>query len=347
MIWSLTGKKRTSACMMAFMSILTANAAFGMEKFSPMLPGVTTGVPAGALPPDGWYFNLSVFPQNGSLKDGSGNNAFIPAPGVGQPKVSNLGVSPQVMWVPGVEFLGARYAAMITQPFNYLDTSFSGGNPSSTNYAMFNTILTPLMLSWKLGQGWFFGSGMSVYLKNGTFTSTYNPYAFNGTGLGREQVANNSYANNFWTFEPNFALSYLGNDWNITLNNTFNFNTKNFTTGYTSGSTYYLDTTVAKNFGPWQFGVIGNYTQQFENDTINGVVVPATPNVNSRGSKIQHVKIGPLIAYTFENHMTLSARYLQAVHTENDQSVSIFWLTLATPLAALNPPARANGLITK
>lgn len=320
------------------MSVWTVSSAVSMEKFSPMLPGVTTGVPVGALPPNGWYFNLSLSPKWSSLKGDSGSNASIPAAGVGQPKSVTFGVSPQLMWVPGVEFLGARYAAMITQPFTYLKTSYSGGNPSVTTTAMFNTIVTPVMLSWNLGNGWFIGSGASIYIKDGTFTHTYNRFAFNGSGSGsgREQVDADSFANNFWTFEPYFAVSYLGNNWNITLNNVLDFNTKNTITGYHSGTTYFLDVTAVKRSGPWQFGVIGNFIQQIEDDTINGVVVPAGAlyNTNGAGSRIQHVKIGPMLAYTFQNHMTVSAKYLHAVHTENDMGVNLFWLNFSMPLSA-------------
>jgi hypothetical protein len=331
----------TGACVAAALTALTVDAAVSMEKYSPMLPGVSTGVPAGALPPDGLYFNLITNPQWGSLKDGSGNNANIPAPGVGQPKVNAFGVTPQFLWVPGWEMFGAKYGAMITQPFTHQTTSYSGGNPDVTDNAMFNTIVTPLMLSWNFHNGWFFGAGMSFYLKDAHFY-----HSWNGT---REAVNGETFANGYWTFEPNFAVSYLGNDWHLTLNNTFDFNTKNTVTGYQSGATYYLDMTAAKRFGPWQAGLIGNFVQQFENDKINGVVVPATPGVNSYGSKIQHVKIGPIVSYNFQNGMSLTARYLAAVHTENDIAVNQVWLSFSAPL--YSGPSfgerKASKLITK
>jgi hypothetical protein len=327
------------AGVVAALSVLMPDGAVSMEKYSPMLPGVSTGVPAAALPPDGFYFNLILNPEWGSVKDGSGNNVNIPAPGVGQPKTNAFAVTPQFIWAPGVEFLGARYGAMITQPFTHQVTSYSGGNPDATDTTPFNTIVTPLMLSWNLGNGWFVGGGLSFYLKDAPFY-----HSWNGT---REAVNGKTFGNNFWTFEPNFAISYLGDDWNVTLNNTFDFNTKNNVTGYYSGATYFLDVTAAKRFGPWQIGVIGNYVQQFENDKINDVVVAATPGVNSYGSKIQHVKVGPIIGYTFQNGMSLTARYLAALHTENDIAVNQVWLTWSTALFSNGPPGPTSKLITK
>ncbi|MFK4441304.1 hypothetical protein ABH944_001244 [Caballeronia udeis] len=268
------------------------------ENASPYQPGVTTGAPSGALPPAGFYVTEDFYIARGNtLVDGSGNGAPL--------RVQNVATSPALLWVPGWQLFGAQYAMGLVQVYaeHDVDTTALGGKSTKTA-GFFNTVLTPAILSWNLGHGFFTSAAMTVYLPNG-----HHQYA-NGAP---EQT---SYANDYWTAEPSFAITYLANGWNFTVNNVFDFNRTNSTTDYHSGSAYYMDVTAAKTIGRWTIGVIGNYSRQFTDDYQYGQIV-------GNGNRFEHVLAGPILSYNF-GPAQVTLRYLQNVKTRNDVDVSFF-----------------------
>lgn len=301
-----------------FTSVMAALAAMAgpaaaMEGISPLAPGATTGNPAAVLPPSGLYLTVNTTLEHGYIKDGSGNRARTPD---GQTiRALNASTVGSLLWVPGWEVFGASYGAMIAKPLKYQTTTFSEGTRDST-FGAVNTAISPAILSWNLGNGLFIGTGVAFILKDGTVDSEYDAEA------GRYVNTTSNVGNNFWTIEPNIAISYMKDDWSFTLNNIFDFSTKNKKTDYQSGNVYYLDTTATKKIDNWTFGLIGNYTTQLTDDKIFG---------ESIGNRIRHIKAGPMVAYDFEKY-TVSARYLQAIDTRNDANVSFFHVGLSLKL---------------
>lgn len=289
------GNRKEVAIALALAAIfLHPYAAKAMEQYSPFAPGATTGVPAAALPPVGVYFKTDEYFTYGELKDQNGHS--IPV------KVQNATTANTLLWVPPVHILGARYATGVIQIFAQHNFKADGvGGRTTSESGLFNTILIPASLSWSIGHASFIGSGLAVYIPDGE-------YAHDGTSISPA-----SYANNFWTFEPNVAYSYLGHGWDLTLNNVFDINTTNPTTHYHSGVTYYADITAAHQFGAWTFGAVGNYTKQFTPDDQFGEKVS--------NSQIEHVLVGPMVAYDF-GKVTLSARFLDGIMARNDVNVS-------------------------
>src|SRR5471030_769552 len=94
---------------------LSCFIAQGAEGVSPLLPGATTGNPAGVLPPDGLYFSMDAEYEYGHVVDGSGDTARTP--GGEKIKEKNSSAVASLLWVPGWEVLGARYGAAIAQPY--------------------------------------------------------------------------------------------------------------------------------------------------------------------------------------------------------------------------------------
>ncbi|PKU26121.1 SphA family protein [Telmatospirillum siberiense] len=314
------------ACLVVALAMAPLGAAYGEEKKSPMMPGGSAGNAAGALPPEGLYFNNEVTIEQGKLVDGEGRTSKTPA-GTNV-KAFQVDVTPSLLWVPGVKVLGASYGVAITQPYAWLNTDFGGastGGDSTSNKGFFNTILTPAILSWDVGNGIFIGSGLSVYVKDGHFTHHYS------AAQGRETLSNGSFANNYWTFQPNFAVSYLANGWNLTMNHVVDFNTKNDVTNYQSGNAYYLDLTATKKFGPWEFGAIGNILEQWQPDKVRGVKVAAVDGLSSAGNQSEVLAMGPLVAYNF-GKASLRLRYLQPIRSENQGDISFIRLDLSVPL---------------
>jgi hypothetical protein len=299
--------------------------AWGAEGISPLLPGATTGGAAGALPPDGIYFSTDAEYEYGHVVDGAGNTARTP--GGEKIKEKNISVVPSILWVPGWEVWGARYGAAIAQPYKFTQTHFHGGSDNSIvdSNGLVNTSISPAILSWDLGNGYHLGTGLAVVLPNGKFDYSYS------AAEGRKVKSSTTIGNDYWTFEPNLAISYLNNGWNFTLNNIVDINTKNHTTDYQSGNFYYLDATAAKTIDHFTVGVIGNYTQQISDDKIGGHTVAAVNDLNSEGSQVDHVLIGPLLGYDFGS-FSVTARFLYALHAENDQDNSFFHVGFTVPI---------------
>jgi hypothetical protein len=315
---------KTIIGLMFFCNPITYGTIYASEAISPLQPGATTGNAAGLLPPDGWYFSADFDYETGYVKNGSGDTAITP--GGQKIKASNSAEVASLLWVPGWEILGARYAMAIAQPYKFQRTTLSGnGNTSAVNSnSRVNTSLIPVLLSWDLGGGFHLGSGLAIDLPDGRFDYSYD------ADTGRNTKASTSIGNHYWTFEPNIALTYLHDDWAFTLNNILDINTTNHTTDYETGKIYYLDATATKNIGKFTVGVIGNYIQQLSDDKINGQSVAAVDGFYSEGNKIQHVSLGPLLGYNF-GPFAVTARALFPLHTENDCACSFFHVGFTVP----------------
>ena len=290
-------------CLLAGVISLAPFVLHAEEGITPYLPGATTGVPVGALPPPGLYGSEDSYIVYGGVKGNNGQS--IPV------NVSNPSESVSLLWSSPYHVLGAQYGTGLIQIGSYHQVDASGvGGPKTGDFGLFNTILEPLLLSWNVGNGVSVALGQSIYLPNGEF---------HHAGLTRLQT---SYANAFYTYEPSLAITYLKNGWNLTANNIIDVNTKDGQTNYQSGSVYYLDLTAVRTIGKWTLGAIGNYTQQFTNDYHVGVKV-------GDGNRAEHVMLGPLLGYSFGRVMA-TGRYLNDVSTRNDIAVHEFLFSLST-----------------
>lgn len=289
-------QRLTCGVALALAACFVAGSAYAEEGVTPLQPGITTGTPVAALPPPGVYFSLD-FTNISAPYLVAGGGAHVPI------KLGFPLITPLLMWSTGHKVLGASYAVGISQPYGWLtvDATRVGGT-RSTDTGPFNTVLMPYILSWNLGQGWFVGTSMTLYVPDG------DHHTINGAR------SPSSWANNFWTFEPSVSVSYLGHGWNLTLNNVVDLNMKNQRTGYHSGNVYYLDATATRTFGKWTAGLVGNYTQQINDDELRGVKV-------GNGNRAEHVLLGPYVAYNF-GKFSIAAKYLADLHTENDLALS-------------------------
>lgn len=304
--------------------LLAAPSCFAAEGVSPLQPGATTGNHVGALPPAGVYLAMDTAYEHGKLHDGSNHTAVTPA---GQKiTASNISAVVALTWVTEQKLLGGRYALAIAQPYKWAGTDLdsSSGNSHISSHGNINTAVTPLILSWELGGGYFAATSFTVYADNGDFSSTYNStsdrYVKDSTAVG----------NNYWTFEPGFAISKLSDDWSFTLNNMLDFNTKNTETEYQSGMTYYLDATATNRIGKLTYGLLANYTKQITDDEIKGKSVEALSGMYSEGNRAEHVLVGPLLGYDF-GPFSLTGRFLYSARAKNDADVSFFHISIAVP----------------
>jgi hypothetical protein len=160
-----------------------AGEAWAVEGNTPYQPGISVGIPIGALPPPGFYASDDNTIINGGLKDGSGNNTTAIHANVNQ--YVNI---PSVLWAPTwqpLSFMNATMAFDAVVPF--VQQSFATNPPGAlppTASGFFNTILGA-NVSWNY-QPFFFKVGLGFYLPDGDWTG----------GI----------ANNTWTFEPDSEL---------------------------------------------------------------------------------------------------------------------------------------------
>ena len=273
------------------------------EGLTPYVPGATTGVPVGALPPPGLYGSNDNYVVFGQVRDGNGNRIPI--------KVTNWSTNLSLLYASPFRILGAQYGAGIVEILadHQVDSTDVGGRATGS-VGLFNTILEPLVLSWTLKPDLFVSIGQSFYLPDGEYHQV--------AGV-RSQTA---YANGYWTYEPSFAISYLSKGWDFTATNIYDVNSENHQTHYRSGDLYYLDLTAVKTIGGLSAGLIGNYTQQTGDDKHEGATV-------GDGNRVQHVMLGPLLAYKF-GRFQLTGRFLSDVRTRNDVKISEFHVSIST-----------------
>jgi hypothetical protein len=208
-------------------------------------PGASIGLPTGANLPEGLWFEdtSSFYEASAGVKDGV--------------KLTALATAPRLLWTTPWTILGATEMAFVIAPIVNLDISNFPGSPgvSGHSLAFANPEFTPINLSWNLGVPGLSGSATFGF---------YPP-------IGR--YSNNATVNvgdNFWTFQPEAALSYISPDWLLSVHFLYNTNTENTATRYTSGDQLFVDFTALRNIGNVQAGLIAYYTKQVTSDTDSG-----------------------------------------------------------------------------
>lgn len=306
-----------------FYSLYSSNTLYASEGLTPHQPGATTGTHAGALPPAVLWISVNSTFETGVVKNGDGSTAKISG---GKNKLSNTGLAVSAAWVPGWRLLGARYGAMLVQPYKFVRVENTGQNTVNHTSGLMGTGVTPIILSWHLARNVHLAAGLTVYLPVGKTSYTTDP------ATGKKQTSGDNVSWDYWSFEPNVAVSYLTDSWGVTLNNILDFNTRNTHTDYRSGNTYYADVTATRKLNDnVTLGLIGNWTKQLNDDKINGRSVPAVKDLYSTGKRVAHLKLGPMLSYRIDN-LSITGRMLFNLHSENDAGASLFHLGVTFPM---------------
>lgn len=295
-----------SAATVALLLTGAISESFATEPgdFTNYLRGATQGLPLGALPPDGIYagFGLNATGLGGGC--GKGDQAI---PGCSSAPAFGYGAT--VLFVPGWKIFGATYGASIVQGFYQAEANssvnppFNASGPISPELA--NTTITPIALSWALGQGWFTDVALTIVGPDGSRWPS-SATACAACPIGGAVDLNPDY----WTFAPGFAVSYLSGSWTASANFRYDINTaaKGITmspfmpagaaNGYVDGNLLFGDFTVLYKVGKWSFGPVGYFVAQTTADKPgNGV-----PCVSAAGTICgwqQQVDVGFLIGYDF------------------------------------------------
>jgi hypothetical protein len=265
-------------------------------------PGAFIGASAG-MPPPGVYMFNQVFTYQANLAGPGVNSALGGAKTGVQAAVDIQGFT----FVPGWTFLGATYDALIVQPF----VMSSVGEPVNAQASgIFNTYFVPVELTWKLGtSGFVVKSGLGFYAPTGT---QQGPVGLSNQGSP------------YWTFQPELAISYLANGWNLTAFLYGEFNTANRIDNYTSGDVFHVDFTATKTIGKWTFGPVGYYVAQVTNDSCPIGVCTATHPLGTLGfaQRYQVLALGGLVGYDF-GPASLSVWATQEVYAKASNAAAL------------------------
>ena len=302
----------------ALLTTAMTSPVLASESVTPTFAGITIGIPAGAAPPPGVYSSTTFLYYKGVQDSGEGQK-------------TNLGVrvfeGSQVFLVStGTHLFGGQLFGYVVQPAKTIDvtTPMSESRPSGA----FNTILSPVNLSWDLGRGFYGSLGETFFIPDGTY-SLYGPRAATG----------------FFTFEQEAALTYLKNGYDLTVSAHFDINATNPTTRYLSGNDVGIDFTATKAFGKLSVGLGAYLVEQFNDDKLNGMVVQASP-YNGVGNKWREFALGPYVSYDF-NNVSVSAWFTQDVYARNTVKAGVGWLRVSVPLGnpfGLNKPVPRSAL---
>ena len=286
-------------------------------------PGETVGLALGAPLPEGLYFvDTGSYSNHRPLAYDSW--AFV-----------NI---PVIAWSTPWTFFGARIEAYAAVPSvnvgasNYIPPTFVNGVfVPGTNVAV-SGIYNPYV---NVGLAWDLGNHIGL----SQFVGTYMPIS-------------NSLNQNFWVLNSRTALSYTGDDWDLTAHVIVGItgNNQGWNGGpilipggfllpgglHTSPDYINVDLTATKKFDKWEIGL-----GAFGSSDISGV----STNFNPFYGRQSQIAVGPLVGYNF-GPLTVQAYVTRDVYSHNyrnafGQRVYETNLFVRGVVPLWNPPAPA------
>lgn len=291
---------------------LAAQSALAAENWTTRLPGVTEGLASGALPPAGFYLVNDTLYTPTDLYNDKGDKAGV--------KLDAFVDVPIGLWVSDFKILGANYGAAIAVPFDHVSThagSRSGGTNLGSGAGMYDPLVIPLWLSWKLPYDFHVSANLGVWVPIGTFD--------------KKMAVKNS--NNYWAIEPGIGISWLHGGWNASLNLTYDFNFEHKWTdlsgtriNYTSGDQFIAEYSVTHTTGKWSYGIGGYALIQTEKDKIkrNGVTQ------NNENTRVEKYAIGPIVGYNF-GPVIFQGIFHKNILTKNYVGGDEYWTRFTVP----------------
>jgi hypothetical protein len=258
----------------AALTVAAVTCSGGAYAYEPGYPGWS--IPPGALqtfsaasPAPGFYGFTEIYTAQG--------HRYGPGDPTGSTPLHVASAVTGLLWTPDWTFLGARYEALVVQPFTMAD---AGAPLNQQSSGIHNTLIAPVQLSWKLGDtGLYVQTGLAVTIPDGTITGA--------NGLADPGAP-------WWIIQPLLSVSYIKYGWNLTGNFSLEMNTPNTKTHYRTGDILHADFTATKKLGNWSIGPVASYIGQVSNDKSSAFYHNAI-NVN----RYNLFAIGGLVGYDF------------------------------------------------
>jgi hypothetical protein len=199
------------------------------------------------------------------------------------------------LWVPGWNFLGAKYSALVALPIDAVSITKapSVGFEGVYFVGSHNAFIQPVRLQWDLGNGFFVQAGSGIYVPSGTI---------------KGQLGENNSGADYFTVQPHLVFSYVKGGWNLTSYLYYEHNTTNKRSGYTSGDIIHVDLTATKRFDKWTVGPVAYYVSEVTSDRpgarLDQALTTAIPVPGGfhgfNAGKFEGLAVGGLIGYDFE-----------------------------------------------
>lgn len=310
--------KMTFGAVLAAGAFIASGQALAAENWTTRLPGVTEGLPSGALPPEGVYFVNETFYTPTHLYNAKGDSTAV--------RVDVLVDVPILEWVTPYKVLGADYAVGVVQPIDHVTTtagaSVAAGANLGSGGGRYDTLVIPGILSWSLPHDFHVATQLGVWVPDGSRDD-------------RLAVEN---SNRYWAVEPGLGLSWLHDGWAANLLLTYDINFEKNADGsvthagnpggtYRSGDQFIAEYSFSKTIGKWTVGFGGYALKQVEGD--EATKADGTPFGIRNGAASKYA-IGPLAGYNF-GPVIVQAYYNENISTKNYVGGSEFWTRILVP----------------
>lgn len=212
-----------------------------------------------------------------------------------KPETTCVGVDiPVGAWATPWMILGGRLQFLVATP-----AVESGVHHTDYLFGMYNPLIAG-QLAWDLGNGWGFSYLLGAYIGVNT------DVAFDSTSLNQR-----------------FALSYTGNDWNLTANVIYGIHLDAGVTRTENPDFVNVDLTAVKKFGKWQLGLAAYGSTDLNDPLGNG--------------KQSQFALGPFLGYDF-GPLTLQTYLTHDVFQRNYGGFDTrLWTRIIVPI--WTPPA--------
>lgn len=219
---------------------------------------------------------------------------------------------------------GGNWGWHVIVPVVHQDVALGQG--SKSKFGLGDVTVNPFVLSWH-AKNWHWAAALDINLPVGTY---------------KEGDPRQSIGANYWSVEPIFAFTYLGDTgWEVSAKFMYNIkaSNKDFRPAlnapkmkYESGDEFHMDYLVGKRFGPWGVGLSGYYLKQTTNDKLNGQTISSALGPWSDGRKGEVFAIGPTVSYTTKGGVHFTGQWTHETSAENRFEGDKFILKLIMPL---------------
>jgi hypothetical protein len=268
----------------------------------------------GVIPPPGPYYVNYFGVYTGKLKDGSGANANLSGT---TPTANATFDAFRFVQVTHLRLLGADYGVQAIVPVVYQSVNMNG---AASQTGVGDVFVNPMILGWHHPQ-WHAIASVDVLLPTGYYNQN-DPRVSIGA--------------NYTSFDSLVALSAMPRSgWEGSAKLMYNIKTTNPATNYHSGQEFHTDYGFGKHFHNWMAGATGYALKQTTNDTVNGLIEPASAGLWDAGRKGQVFAIGPSAGYTSQSHIIFSTQWQHETLVRNRFAGDKFWFKMVIPLDGL------------
>jgi hypothetical protein len=262
------------------------------------------GLYAGALPPPGFYLiDYTLYYHAGELKGRHGRE--VNGPPFTDFEAWALANVIRPIYVANTTILGANPAWHMVIPIVHKSLSSDFFDQDKTGLG--DIYVSPLILAWH-SPPWHYAAGLDVIVPTGKY------HKGDVTNIG----------NNHWTFEPAFALSYIGESGFVADTKLmYDIHTEDHALDYQEGQQFHLDYNVGYCFGAqkqWRAGLCGYYLTSLENDKFKGKTIG--------GSKEKVFAIGPTLSYQPNRRLSIEVKVQKELMAQNRPEGVAAWLKL-------------------